>query len=55
MKDGGAVESHTMTHFGGNRWRFANMKTIFGNGPIGAFSSVAINDVNFGIRKKKKK
>ncbi len=51
VKDHGGLESCIGAHFEGNSWRFENMKTISGNGPVGTFSCVAINNIDFGTRK----
>ncbi len=51
VKDHGGVESCIEAHFEGNSWRFENMKTISGNGPVGTFSCFAIYNIDFGTRK----
>ncbi len=51
VKDHGGLESCVRAHFEGNIWRFKYMKTISGNGPVGTFSCVAINNTDFGTRK----
>ncbi len=52
VKDHGELESCVGAHCEGNSWRFENMKTISGNGPVGTFSCVAINNIDFDTRKK---
>ncbi len=51
VKDGGAVESHSMAHINGNTWEFDNIETKIWNGPLANFSRVTINHLGFRTKK----